>query len=73
MEKETRFNDYVALVVFAVMALFKGVWKGLKQIPTYVRAEYRSSKRRVEDVQKYRATGKTARERYMDRVHGNRN
>lgn len=73
MDKKVKTTDYLIMALMAVTALFKGTWTGLKQIPTYVRAEYRSSKRRVEDVQKYRATGKTPRQRYMDRVRGNDN
>lgn len=67
-DREVKFVDYVAVLIYAVAAFVKGVWTGVKQIPTYVGSTYRSQKHDIIREQKRRVDGKTPSQRRIDAI-----
>ncbi len=69
----TTLKYYAFLALALPIALIKGVWTGLAQIPTYVSAQVSSTLHTAREVRKNEETGTTHRERRVNALRGNRN
>ena len=69
----TTLKYYGSLALLLPIAIVKGVWTGLAQIPGYVSAQVSSTLSTARELRKNEETGTTQRERRLSALRGNRN